>query len=128
MDVPGPTRTDARARRARMPRMIQTTAATRTMLAKRRPVIAPLARSGRKTAGSEEHLLVGDDELLVQHQLERLREHLSLERLAALLYFLERVLADADVEDVLQDHRALVELLGHEVRRAAGDPHAFLER
>ena len=40
----------------------------------------------------------------------------------------ERVLADADVEHVLQDHRALVELLGDEVRRAAGHAHALLAR
>jgi hypothetical protein len=35
---------------------------------------------------------------------KRLRQHLALERLAALLHLVERVLADADVEDVLQDH------------------------
>ena len=49
-----------------------------------------------------------------------------VERLAAGLHAVERVLADADVEDVLENHGTGIELLGDEVRRAAGAPHAFL--
>src|SRR5262249_49111530 len=82
----------------------------------------------REAAGTEDDLLVLDDQLIVQEELHCLREHLALERLAALLHLVERVLADADVEDVLQDHGPRVELLGDEVRRASRDPDALLPR
>src|SRR5579883_2822831 len=63
-----------------------------------------------------------------QEELHRLREHLALEGAALRLDVVEGVFADADLEDVLQDHRPRIELLGDEVRGAARDAHALFPR
>src|SRR3954470_12964883 len=76
----------------------------------------------------EDHLALDDDELLVEVELDRLAEHAALELEALELHVVERVGADVDVEDVLHDDRALVELLGDEVRRAPVHADARLER
>src|SRR5579862_2884793 len=85
-------------------------------------------RDAREPPGAEDHLPILHDELVVQEELHRLREHLRLERPATRLHVLERVLADADVEDVLQNDGSRVELLGDEVRGTSGDAHALLPR
>ncbi len=51
--------------------------------------------------------------------VRRFKQDRRFELLPAGLDVLESILADPDVKHVLQDDRTLIELLGHEMRRAA---------
>src|SRR5690348_6397034 len=111
----------ARSRVARWAAIASATRSTRsrsaplTQTANGMPSSPGPARTARETPGAEDHLPVLHDELIVQVELHRLREDLRLERPSARLHVLERVLADPDVEDVLEDDRSRIELLGDEV-------------
>src|SRR5205085_11048452 len=63
-------------------------------------------------AGLEDHLAFDHDELLVEKKLHRLAQSLRLQLQPLVLHVVERVGADVDVEDVLEDDRPFVELLG----------------
>src|SRR3972149_5006970 len=78
-------------------------------------------------AGAEDDFLVLHHELVVEEQLDGLREDFSLEGLAAPFDVIERVFPDADVKHVLQDDRPLIHLLCNEVGGAARHPDALLE-
>src|SRR5262245_31049761 len=59
----------------------------------------------REAARAEDHLAVLHHELVVQEEVHGLGQNLRLEGATTRLHLLERVLADPDVEDVLQDDR-----------------------
>src|SRR6185369_1751929 len=135
--APGVRESSTSTGTSRVARCVATASATRSTRPRSAPLTQtangtpPSVRSGRDAGEpprTEDDLPVLHDELIVQEELHRLREHLRLERAPAGLHVIERVLADADVEDVLQHDRSGVELLGDEVRGAPGDAHALLPR
>lgn len=75
-------------------------------------------------AWAEDDLVVDDDEFFVEEHLGGLAEGLGFEGEAFVFDVVGGVVADVDVEDVLEDDGSFVEDFGDEVGGAAGDAHA----
>src|SRR5687768_7649284 len=76
--------------------------------------------------GLEDDFALDDDQLFVEEQFYGPGEDVGFEGEAFFLDVLEGVGADVDMEDVLEDDRALIELFGDEVGGAAVDADAGL--
>lgn len=79
-------------------------------------------------AGPEDDLVVDNDEFFVEEHLDGVAEDVAFELLALRADFLSGVAADVDVEDILENDGAFVEVFGDEVGGAAGDADALLPR
>src|SRR5437588_856155 len=90
----------------------------------------PLEGSSRCPADSrlKDHFAFNDYQFLIQEKLHRLAQRVCFQVQSVFLDILQRVNADVDVEDVLKDDGAFVELLGDEVGRASMHADAAIVR